>query len=155
VEDTGFPRLLRDAQVLPIWEGTTNVLSLDVLRALGKTDALEHFLAEVRARLARVEAPELTAAAERARDAAACIEAYAGRVVKADSALQQAGARTFAYALARTCAASLLLEHASWAAANGPAAAAVVVAQRWCARRLAPLVDRDPGFVADSDLLAR
>ncbi|MEK8105295.1 acyl-CoA dehydrogenase family protein [Micromonospora sp. M12] len=34
VEDTGVPRLLRDAQVLPIWEGTTNVLALDVLRAL-------------------------------------------------------------------------------------------------------------------------
>ncbi|MDP2342893.1 MAG: acyl-CoA dehydrogenase family protein [Deltaproteobacteria bacterium] len=33
VEDTGMPRMLRDAQVLPIWEGTTNVLSLDVLRA--------------------------------------------------------------------------------------------------------------------------
>src|SRR5918911_36027 len=35
VEDTGLPVLLRDAQVLPIWEGTTNVLSLDALRALG------------------------------------------------------------------------------------------------------------------------
>ena len=34
VEDTGLPLLLRDAQVLPIWEGTTNVLALDVLRAL-------------------------------------------------------------------------------------------------------------------------
>ena len=32
VEDTGLPTILRDAQVLPIWEGTTNVLSLDVLR---------------------------------------------------------------------------------------------------------------------------
>jgi alkylation response protein AidB-like acyl-CoA dehydrogenase len=30
VEDTGIPRLLRDAQVLPIWEGTTNVLALEV-----------------------------------------------------------------------------------------------------------------------------
>src|SRR5688572_31711663 len=28
VEDTGLPVLLRDAQVLPIWEGTTNVLAL-------------------------------------------------------------------------------------------------------------------------------
>src|SRR2546423_15397630 len=35
VEDTGLPQLLRDAQVLPIWEGTTNVLSLDTLHALG------------------------------------------------------------------------------------------------------------------------
>src|SRR5262249_40911966 len=33
VEDTGLPMLLRDCQVFPIWEGTTNVLSLDALRA--------------------------------------------------------------------------------------------------------------------------
>lgn len=38
VEDTGLPMLLRDAQVLPIWEGTTNVLSLDTLRVLAQPD---------------------------------------------------------------------------------------------------------------------
>eukprot|EP00871_Galdieria_phlegrea_P002576 jgi/Galph1/3319/GphlegSOOS_G1952.1 len=32
IEDTGIPRLLRDAQVYPIWEGTTNILCLDLLR---------------------------------------------------------------------------------------------------------------------------
>lgn len=37
VEDTGIPQLLRDAQVLPIWEGTTNVLSLDSLHVLLKS----------------------------------------------------------------------------------------------------------------------
>ncbi len=31
VENTGLPQLLRDTHVLPIWEGTTNVLSLDAL----------------------------------------------------------------------------------------------------------------------------
>jgi hypothetical protein len=31
-----MPRLLRDAQVLPIWEGTTNIQSLDLLRVLSK-----------------------------------------------------------------------------------------------------------------------
>jgi alkylation response protein AidB-like acyl-CoA dehydrogenase len=35
IEDTGLPVLLRDSQVLPIWEGTTNVLALDTFRALG------------------------------------------------------------------------------------------------------------------------
>ena len=35
VEDTGLPMLLRDAQVFSIWEGTTNVLALDALRAIG------------------------------------------------------------------------------------------------------------------------
>src|SRR5205085_1180209 len=37
MEDYPTARLLRDAQVLPIWEGTTNILSLDFLfRACGK-----------------------------------------------------------------------------------------------------------------------
>lgn len=44
IEDTGIPLLLRDAQVFSIWEGTTNVLSLDFLRALKKeTGALDWF----------------------------------------------------------------------------------------------------------------
>jgi alkylation response protein AidB-like acyl-CoA dehydrogenase len=29
MENSGLPRILRDAQVTPIWEGTTNILSLD------------------------------------------------------------------------------------------------------------------------------
>lgn len=40
IEDTGLPRLLRDSQVLAIWEGTTNILSLDMLRAFQKENAL-------------------------------------------------------------------------------------------------------------------
>lgn len=42
VEDTGLPMLLRDAQVLPIWEGTTNVLSLDTLRSLARPEEAQH-----------------------------------------------------------------------------------------------------------------
>lgn len=34
IEDTGLPTLLRDMMALVIWEGTTNVLSLDLLRSL-------------------------------------------------------------------------------------------------------------------------
>ena len=45
IEDTGLPGLLRDVQVLPIWEGTTNVMALDTVRAIGKTkgEALDAF----------------------------------------------------------------------------------------------------------------
>ncbi len=47
IENTGIPRLLRDAQVFSIWEGTTNVLALDFLRVCEKDNALqilsEHF----------------------------------------------------------------------------------------------------------------
>jgi hypothetical protein len=48
MEDTGIARLLRNAQVLPIWEGTTNVLSLDTLRVLAKDARVgEAFLDEL------------------------------------------------------------------------------------------------------------
>lgn len=55
VEDTGLPVLLRDSQVFPIWEGTTNVLSMDVLRALRKENAGAVFHQDVTARLKRLD----------------------------------------------------------------------------------------------------
>src|ERR1700693_5361469 len=51
VEDTGIPRLLRDAQVLSIWEGTTNILSLDALRAMERNDTLAAWASDIRRRL--------------------------------------------------------------------------------------------------------
>lgn len=39
IEESIFPRLLRDAQVLPIWEGTSNILALDCLRVIRKESA--------------------------------------------------------------------------------------------------------------------
>ena len=36
MENSGIPNLLRDAEIYSIWEGTTNILSLDVLRAINK-----------------------------------------------------------------------------------------------------------------------
>ena len=44
-------RLLRDAQVLPTWEGTTNILVLDAIRAIGREGVLVPLLEEVRERL--------------------------------------------------------------------------------------------------------
>jgi putative acyl-CoA dehydrogenase len=50
IEDSGIPRLLRDAQVFSIWEGTTNVLALDFLRAVDKEEAKRDFIAAVEER---------------------------------------------------------------------------------------------------------
>jgi putative acyl-CoA dehydrogenase len=48
VEDSGMPRLYREAPLASIWEGSGNVMSLDVLRALARSPrALEVFLAEL------------------------------------------------------------------------------------------------------------
>jgi putative acyl-CoA dehydrogenase len=48
VEDSGMPRLYREAPLASIWEGSGNVMSLDVLRALARTPrALEVFFSEL------------------------------------------------------------------------------------------------------------
>ncbi|WP_433858776.1 acyl-CoA dehydrogenase family protein [Streptomyces kronopolitis] len=48
VEDSGLPRLLREAPVNSIWEGAGNVQALDVLRALRREpEALNAFLTEI------------------------------------------------------------------------------------------------------------
>jgi len=50
MENSHIPVLLRDSQVLPIWEGTTNILSLDLLRACHREpkaiECLENYLNE-------------------------------------------------------------------------------------------------------------
>ena len=43
LEDTNIPVMLRNVQTLSIWEGTTNVLSLDMLRAMEKENGLSAF----------------------------------------------------------------------------------------------------------------
>jgi acyl-CoA dehydrogenase len=98
MEDTGLPRLLRDAQVLPIWEGTTNVLSLDALRVLAKPGMGEAFLAE----LERLGSPS--------RDRVArSLTAIASR----DSEANQASARRLAFELAEAWIDGLLAEAAA------------------------------------------
>ncbi len=48
VEESGLPRLYREAPLNSIWEGSGNVNALDVLRALGREPAVvEAFVAEV------------------------------------------------------------------------------------------------------------
>ena len=135
VEDTGLPRLLRDAQVLSIWEGTTNVLALDVLRALREAGALEALEADVSRCLAQARTRKLTIAANRVRDAMRRIVAHAKASLEDDA--RQAAARAFAIAMARTYAGALLLEHAAWAVDNEADERALATARRWCARELA------------------
>ena len=47
IEDFVTPRLLRDAQVLTVWEGTANILGLEVLRLIEKYDGDQVFAKEM------------------------------------------------------------------------------------------------------------
>jgi alkylation response protein AidB-like acyl-CoA dehydrogenase len=146
VEDTGIPRLLRDAQVLSIWEGTTNILSLDALRAMERSDVLAEWAADVKRRLSVVKASALSSSVERTVKAVQRIEQYAAYAATAGNDSQQAGARAFAFAIARAESATLLIEHGS---ARGDRAA-ITSAQRWCRRELAALIEADAEHRAGS-----
>lgn len=133
IEDTGLPRYLRDSQVFPIWEGTTNVLSLDTLRAVQRENALVPFLKDVEKRLHGVRGESLKVEAERVREAAEELQKRAEKLVL-DPELQQTGAREFAFSLARIMAATLLIEFAE-AQANEPEGPRFLAVARRFARR--------------------
>ena len=102
VEDTGLPVLLRDAQVLPIWEGTTNVLALDTLRA-SNADSLRAFRDVVTSSRSEV----VSAALDHATS-------WFTRI--SDRSELEAGARRLALTLGRIMELALLVKHSAPAA---------------------------------------
>ena len=114
VEESGLPRIYRDAPLNSIWEGSGNVAALDVLRALRKEpECLPAFLAEC----------DLAAGADRRLDAhLAETQARLAGLAEGDP---EFAARRVVADLALALQASLLVRHA-------PAA----VADAFCASRL-------------------
>ena len=111
VEESGMPRLYREAPLNSIWEGSGNVICLDVLRALAKEPAaVEALLGELRA--------------ARGTD-----RRYDAHLDATEALLARAGeseARRLTEALALALQGALLIRH-------GPAS----VADAFCASRLA------------------
>ena len=113
VEDTGLPRLLRDAQVLPIWEGTTNVLSLDALRAIAKGDSLDALSSEIDRLIQGISGP-LGDLGRRAQGAVPAARAWPHATYPREALDVEAGARSFAMCLGRSLSLALLVRHAAW-----------------------------------------
>lgn len=127
VEDTGLPALLRDAQVLTIWEGTTNVLSLDTLRAMHDGGGLDPVVAELARCTADIRHPSLDAPMRAALRGVERAAEWLRQATRVGEPALQAGARRFAMTLGRAVETALLAAHAQWALDRGdprPAAAA-------------------------------
>ncbi len=150
IEDTGLPRILADAQVLPIWEGTTNVLSLDTLRALGKGGALEAISAEVEANLASATDPGLARPVEAARAALRHAIAWVTEAMPQPDRLE-AGARRFAMTLGRSLELALLVGHAQWCLDHGFGPRTAAAARRFMLNGVDQIND---AALEDSRLLA-
>ncbi len=151
VEDTGLPELLRDAQVYPIWEGTTNVLALEAVRAVLRADALAPALEELRRRARAVHSPALHAPASAALSAADHLEAWWAGGPARGAALHEAGLRRFALTVGRSFALALLVEHADWELTQGDGRTAAA-ARRLARNGVDLLHDQDEAFAATAGL---
>jgi acyl-CoA dehydrogenase len=168
VEDTGLPMLLRDSQVLPIWEGTTNVLALDTLRALGSGDqrpttndegstprsaSIPRGLAALHERAgAAVRSARDARLAEAGGVALAALDNATGWLRAAynhGQAALERGARRFALTLGRALELALLVEHAQWSLDHERDGRARAAALRFARSGVDLIIDGD-----DEDLFA-
>lgn len=141
VEDTGLPELLRDGQVLSIWEGTTNVLALEAYRAVLRADALPPLLEAVRRRAEAAAHASLREPCGVALRSADHLESWWADAGTRGPWLHEAGARRVALTIGRTLALALLIEHADWALANERDARSAEAARRFARAGVDKLAD--------------
>jgi hypothetical protein len=152
-EDSGIPAYVRNTHVLPIWEGTTNVLSLDFLRAVARSGALDAMEADVRRTLEGLQDDGPFDAATAANQV---VKAFSELAADARVALEeeaaQAWARRISLGLATTYACARLLAQGEWAARQGNGltiAAAMGLLQRGL---VPPRPLQDVGLAMDEEL---
>ena len=149
IEDTGLPGFLRDAQVLPIWEGTSSVMSLDVLRAIHKTNgeallALQSCVSRVTKNAS--QNPKL-------RDSCTQLESVSRSLfdfIAREPSKVQVAARDLTYSLAHIYIASLLVEHAC----NSGDEVDVFTVRSWMQRDIVPVVTHNRQGSYDVDISA-
>lgn len=146
IEEHILSRLLRDAQVLPVWEGTTNILVLDTLRACAKTGAHEVLRDEI-GRLCSGAPAGMTLEAQGALALAEKAAADLATVAEAGPERAPRHLRAFADRMVLATEVALLLGSAG---ANGPAGAIAAAA----ARRLLRRADHGEAESAPDDLAA-
>jgi len=122
VEDTGLPRVFRNAHVHAIWEGTTNVLAHDVLRALANRSIGEAWLEHISRKLAGITHGELDPITPRISIA---LEKLRPLVLMPD----EAEGRRIAQGMARITQAAIMAESAQWRIATKQDRAALIAAE--------------------------
>ncbi len=104
VEDSGLPRMFRESPLNSIWEGSGNVIALDVVRAATRDGAS---VAALEAEL------ETTAGADSRLDAAVADLQLLIKGLGADAPADQRSARRLAGLMARCLQGSLLVRHST------------------------------------------
>lgn len=143
IEEWTDPRLVRDAHLGSIWEGTSNIVALDVLRAIKREDSLSALHKHFSVLLDEAATPASSASASIAFSpafASALRDALSRAAALATTATQEGGdviARQAASALYHTCSAIAM----AWEGARTGSAQRVQWAQLVLLHRVLP---RDP-----------
>lgn len=117
IEEWANPRLLRDAHLGSIWEGASNILALDVLRAMERDGGDLALFTDLDERLGALRDPLVRRAGLLLGRAVARARATVASVKAADVPEREAASARLAERLTRLWAASLLLEQANaWSA---------------------------------------
>ena len=151
VEDTGLPMLLRDAHVLPIWEGTTNVLALDTLRALDGVRGVDLIQREAHYALQGVRHSDLVRISARVEQALERAKAWLDGN-SANTRGLEAAARRFALTIGRSFALALLARQAQWSLDHERDGRMLAAARRFAANGMSLMAEIDAD---DSRMLGR
>lgn len=151
IEDTGLPRLLKDSQVLAIWEGTTNILSLDTLRAIQREGALLPLVQDMEAIISKTQSQDLESCVVKIKKQIDEIKKFAQKSAQESELYVQSMAREMAFVLVRTYMAVLLVEHAEWSLKNEKHQRSLLVVQRWCDNKLNLFKEHDKKHLSDSE----
>ncbi|MQY05698.1 acyl-CoA dehydrogenase family protein [Actinomadura macrotermitis] len=136
IEQWPVARILRDAQVNPIWEGGDNILCLDVRRAIEREDAHLPFLDRLAEAAAQAPAgDDATAALVRTR--IGHLGEAIGRWRGLDPVTAEARLFPLAHFMADVYAAALLLEQAGWERAELGTGRKALVARLYARAHLA------------------
>ncbi|WP_173108116.1 acyl-CoA dehydrogenase family protein [Bacillus sp. KH172YL63] len=111
IEDFVLPRLLRDAQVLTVWEGTANILGLEVLRLMNKHRAHEYFLAYIKNELANLP-EDLNVYATPVKAGVETLRQLVGKVASSDEDAQTYHAKRIAVLMVKIFESVLALKDA-------------------------------------------
>ena len=128
-------RLLRDAQVLPIWEGPSNILALDTLRALNRESAHEALLPYVQEKLDGVAHPLLEDLAEDVGARFRELQDALGTLATEDGDYAQYHAKRLSDLIFDVVTAALLLEEAQWQIDEADNGRKAMVAERFVGTR--------------------
>jgi acyl-CoA dehydrogenase len=118
-EDSTIPALVRNTHVIPIWEGTTNVMALDFMRVVSRGAALESLLEDAHRGLEH--AASHSPLGPTTALVAGALDEIATRAEKATADPEEAQyhARSLALSVARTYACARLCAQGAWTAERG------------------------------------